>query len=139
MIYKGINYLLVISFLLCYMEWGVDQSAFVFQIHYEVFASGRNFADSILHPVILFGLSGEVCVLYAALAKRSFGRWNSLGVVLMGLVVMVLLTAGIASQNFRMIGSNVPFLVFAVMYYLHVLRLRKEAKAREQKEYGARN
>lgn len=115
---KLINLGLFLSFFLCYLEWGGGQSIFIAQTAYElVFFQGLS-RDTLFHPVILSSILGLLVLLYAVVVNKP-NRWvNVLGVVLLSVVVFIFFLAGALSGNVRMIGSNLPFLVLAGVFFV---------------------
>jgi drug/metabolite transporter (DMT)-like permease len=122
---KLINLGLFLSFFLCYLEWGGGQSIFIAQTAYElIFAQGLSW-NTAFHPVILSAIVGLLILLYAAIVRKP-NRWvNILGVVLLSAVVFIFFLAGALSGNLRMIGSNLPFLVLAGVFFVLGYRERK--------------
>lgn len=119
---KLINLGLFLSFFLCYLEWGGGQSIFIAQAAYElVFVQGLAW-NTALHPVILSCILGMLALLYSVVVNKP-NRWvNVLGVVLLSVVVFIFFLAGALSGNVRMIGSNLPFLVLAGVFFVGVFR-----------------
>ena len=122
---KLINLGLFLSFFLCYLEWGGGQSIFIAQAAYElVFVQGLSW-NTALHPVILSCILGMLALLYSVVVNKP-NRWvNVLGVVLLSVVVFIFFLAGALSGNVRMIGSNLPFLVLAGVFFVRIFRERK--------------
>lgn len=122
---KLINLGLFLSFFLCYLEWGGGQSIFIAQTAYElIFVQGFSW-NTAFHPVILSAIVGLLILLYAAIVRNP-NRWvNILGVVLLSAVVFIFFLAGVLSGNLRMIGSNLPFLVLAGVFFVLGYRERK--------------
>ena len=119
---KLINLGLFLSFFLCYLEWGGGQSIFIAQAAYElVFVQGLSW-NTALHPVILSCILGMLALLYSVVVNKP-NRWvNVLGVVLLSVVVFIFFLAGALSGNVRMIGSNLPFLVLAGVFFVGFFR-----------------
>lgn len=126
---KLINLGLFLSLFLCYLEWGGGQSIFIAQAAYElVFVQGLSW-NTALHPVILSCIFGLLALLYSVVVNKP-NRWvNVLGVVLLSVVVLIFFLAGALSGNLRMIGSNLPFLVLAGVFFRLILR-EKQKKIR---------
>jgi drug/metabolite transporter (DMT)-like permease len=122
---KLINLGLFLSFFLCYLEWGGGHSIFIAQTAYElIFVQGLSL-NTVFHPVILSALVGLLILLYAAIVQKP-NRWvNVLGLVLLSAVVFIFFLAGALSGNLRMIGSNLPFLVLAGVFFVIGYRERK--------------
>jgi hypothetical protein len=122
---KLINLGLFLSFFLCYLEWGGGQSIFIAQTAYElIFVQGLSW-NTAVHPVILSSILGLLALLYAVVVNKP-NKWvNILGVVLLSAVVFIFFLAGALNLNVRMIGSNLPFLVLAGVFFVRVFRERK--------------
>jgi len=122
---KLINLGLFLSFFLCYLEWGGGESIFIAQTVYElIFVQGLSW-NTVFHPVILSAIVGLLILLYAAIVQKP-NRWvNILGVVLLSAVVFIFFLAGALSGNLRMIGSNLPFLVLAGVFFVRGYLERK--------------
>jgi hypothetical protein len=122
---KLINLGLFLSFFLCYLEWGGGHSIFIAQTVYElIFVQGLSW-NTAFHPVILSAIVGLLILLYAVIVRKH-NRWvNVLGVVLLSAVVFIFFLAGALSGNLRMIGSNLPFLVLAGVFFVRGYRERK--------------
>ncbi|HOY19352.1 MAG TPA: hypothetical protein PLC89_18730 [Haliscomenobacter sp.] len=122
---KLVNLGLFLSFFLCYLEWGGGQSIFIAQTAYElVFVQGLSW-NTAVHPVILSSIIGLLALLYAVVVNKP-NRWvNILGVVLLSAVVFVFFLAGALSGNVRMIGSNLPFLVLAGVFFVWIFRKKR--------------
>lgn len=104
---------LLLSFLLCYMEWGGGHSAFIGGAEYEVLNRKAGDPGSLAHPVILAGLAGQVLTLLSAFLRRPPRLLLWTAVLLPGLVVLLILLAGLLTANWKMILSTVPYLVIA--------------------------
>lgn len=124
---KLINLGLFLSFFLCYLEWGGGQSIFIAQAAYDlVFVQGLSW-NTALHPVILSCILGMLALLYSVVVNKP-NRWvNVLGVVLLSVVVFIFFLAGALSGNVRMIGSNLPFLVLAGVFFAKEYKERRKS------------
>lgn len=118
--FKWLNLALLISFSLCYLEWGGNQSMMIGQTQYEILSKQEGFWDTLLHPVVLSGLLSQCCLIYAILVPRPLRLVNLIGVVLLSLVVALFLLVGLLSLNVKMILSDIPFAVSAVMFFRHL-------------------
>lgn len=121
---KLINLGLFLSFFLCYLEWGGGQSIFIAQAAYElVFVQGLSWNwNTALHPVILSAILGLLALLYSAVVNKPIPWVNVLGVTLLSAVVLLFFLVGVLNLNVRMIGSNLPFLVLAGLFFRLILR-----------------
>jgi len=101
------------SFLFCYMEWGKDQSAFVYEVVYLILFKQGDPQNSFTHPLILLPFVGELILLFLVFQKEPGKRWAFIGMALPGILVLFLLFIGVISQNVKIVGSTVPFLLSA--------------------------
>ncbi|MFN0015663.1 MAG: hypothetical protein ACKVU2_14035 [Saprospiraceae bacterium] len=101
---------LFLSFFACYLEWPPDNSAFVAEMAYTIFAKKDDQTNTLLHPMILLPLLGLLLLLYSALRKEPNKRVIFISMALMGVLVLLLLAIGIMGGNTKMALSTVPFL-----------------------------
>ena len=117
---------ILLSFLFCYLAWGKENSEFIFQIEYEVFAKNA-VADSFIHPLILLPFLGQVLPVISVFSAKPMKRLTTLGILLLGILVIMILIAGSLSLSFKMAGSTLPF-VFLLLIYLKISNIEgKEA------------
>ena len=115
---KLINLGLFLSFFLCYLEWGGGQSIFIAQAAYDLFFVQGLSWNTVLHPVILSAMLGLLAILYSVVVNKPI-RWvNILGVAFLSAVVLLFFFVGVLELNVRMIGSNLPFLVLAGVFFV---------------------
>lgn len=114
---------ILVSSLFGYMEWGKDQHSFLFEIEYELLFGQKNLLETITHPIVLASLSGQLLVFYCAITTNSSKKLNLLGLFLLGGLLLFILLAGILSANLKMIGSTLPFLIFAILL---IVAIKKE-------------
>jgi len=119
---KFLLILLLLSSLLGYLEWGEGRHMFLFQVQGEVLRKLFTDPVSVLHPLIVLPLAGQILLLAAMLTRRS-GRGLALGALAgLGILYAVLLLVGLMSHNLRIILSTLPFLILAVVVLLHFRR-----------------
>lgn len=106
----------LLSFLVCYLEWGQGTSSFVFEIEYLLIFQKSGKADSFMHPLILLPFIGQLLILYALFQKPPRKSLVFSGLSLMGLLVVLVLLAGILSRNPKIALSTVPFLLSSLWY-----------------------
>jgi hypothetical protein len=113
---KLINLGLILSFLICYMEWGGGNSAFVARVEYDLLFR-RMDPSNFGHPLILAPFAGQILLLIT-LFQRSPGRKLTLaGILLMGTLVLMLILVSVLARNLLMAASVLPFVVFAMLHF----------------------
>lgn len=120
---KILNILLIITSLIGYLEWGQNNSQFLFQIETELFIKLFSDTTSIIHPLILIPLAGQI-LLIISLFQAEPGKWLSfIGIGSIGILFLFILLAGILSMNFKIILSSLPFLI--ISFFCIRLHLKK--------------
>lgn len=121
---KLINAGLILTSFFCYLEWGGNNSGFLFSMLYELLFRSAHPLDGILHPAVSLPLTGQFLLLITLFQKIP-GKWLSLaGLILLSLLVLFILFIGILAVNFRTIASTLPFLFFAVWFFVHRRRMK---------------
>jgi hypothetical protein len=111
----------VLSFLVCYLEWGGGSSAFVAEIEYQVLL-GKPEAQSFAHPMIALPFVGQLLVLFTLFQKTPSRRLASIGILLMGVLVLLLALIGVLAANARTGLSTLPFLALAAAHFTGSMR-----------------
>jgi len=108
---------LILAFSICYTEWGGGQSAFIFEMELEFFASLRKNLTAFAHPLILAGLLGQLGLIYGMMVSKPRFCIIATCLAFLGLVVGIFLLAGLLSLNFKIIGSTIPFWVLVLFWF----------------------
>ena len=111
-----VNLGLILSFLVCYLEWGGGHSAFVAQAEYQVLV-GKPEAQNFAHPMIAIPFIGQLLVLFTLFQRSPSRRLTTIGVILMGVLVLFLAVIGVLAGNVKTGLSTVPFLALAVLHF----------------------
>lgn len=118
---------LLLAFSICYMEWGQGRSAFVFEAQYQIFTGPAGGIDTLAHPIVLGGLTGQVLLLVYALKRtpRPLIAW--VGVVGLSPLVLLILIGSVMSGNVRSLASVLPFIVLTVVLWRYGRTARRRA------------
>ncbi|MGB4849182.1 MAG: hypothetical protein WBP41_14760 [Saprospiraceae bacterium] len=120
-----INIGLLLSFLIGYLEWGHDNSSFVFQVEYLVFFQKDHSTDTFAHPLIIIPFVGQLLILFTIFQRKPSRRLTWIGLILLSILVLVILLVGLLSLNYKIILSTLPFILFSILFIVK----RKEIKA----------
>ena len=120
-----INLGLLLSFLICYLEWGHDNSSFVFQTEYLLFFKKSEAVSTFIHPLIIIPFFGQVLILYTLFQKIPGRRITIIGMILLSILVLLITFVGILSLNLKIIVSTLPFILISIL----ILIKRKEYKS----------
>jgi len=101
----------LLSSLIGYLQWGQNQSSFLFEAEWLVLGQLFNHPKNVAHPLILLPLVGQICLIVAIFLKQTNKRLIYLGVFSIAPLMLIILIAGILSKNIAIILSTIPFIV----------------------------
>jgi hypothetical protein len=116
---KILNLGLILSSLAGYIEWGADKSLFLFQAEWEVFS--KLIADplSVIHPLTLLPLVGQIVLLYTLFQKIPRKLPTFIGLFCLAILLVFLTIVGIVSHNIKIFLSSIPFIIIAILTIRH--------------------
>ena len=118
-----LNLCLILTSLIGYLEWGVDNHMFLFEVEFEILA--KLFTDplSILHPFVVLPLLGQLLLLITLFQKEPRKLITFIGMGCIGLLLGLMFIIGIIDLEIKILLSTIPFIVTAVLV---VLSFRKK-------------
>lgn len=116
---KLLNFLLIITSLFGYLEWGTDSHSFLFMAEAEILS--KLFTDplSVLHPFTVLPFAGQVILLITLLQNPPNKVLTYIGMGCLALLLLLVFAIGAMSLNYKIFFSVVPFLVVAVVAVRH--------------------
>jgi hypothetical protein len=122
--HRLIGFGLLLAFSICYMEWGGDQSAFVFEAQYQIVTGPTGGIDTFTHPIVIGALTGQLLLLVYAFRStpRPLVAW--VGVAILSPVVLLILIGNVLSNNLKPVASVLPFVALTIVLWRHGRRLR---------------
>ncbi|MFN8354855.1 MAG: hypothetical protein U0Y10_10445 [Spirosomataceae bacterium] len=120
---KGINLGLLLSPLVCYLEWGKNQSSFLFQAEYLLFFGSNHATNSFTHPLVLLPLCGQLLIVYSLFQANPNKRLTLIGLLMIAPLILMILVAGLLSLNPKIILSTIPFGVVSVLLFRYWKKL----------------
>ena len=120
---KLLNLLLVLTSLFGYLEWGVDNSTFLFQAEYDILTKLITDPNSVMHPFVVLPLLGQLLLLITLFQKEPGKRLTYVGIGCIGLLLGLMFIIGIIGPDIKILLSTVPFIVTATIV---VLNFRKK-------------
>jgi hypothetical protein len=118
---KQLNILLIITSLLGYLEWGNNQHSFLFEAEMEVLSKLFSEPLSVLHPLTILPMLGQLLLLITLFLKKPSKLLNYTGIICLSLLLVMVLLTGLVSLNYKIICSTLPFFV-TVFYTVKLLR-----------------
>jgi hypothetical protein len=119
---KILNVFLMLTPLIGYLEWGKDSRSFLFQAEAEVLR--KLFADplSVIHPLTLLPLLGQMVLFFTLFQKQTSTRLTLIGMGSVAVLLLLIFVVGLLGRNYRIVLSTLPFMVTGVLTVIHHCR-----------------
>ena len=108
---KLLNIILIITSLFGYLEWGQDNTSFLFEVEYLVLKNILTIVETVLHPFILIPLFGQIILFFIIFLKKPHRYLTYIGIVSLSLLLGFMFFIGIFSYNLKILISTLPFLL----------------------------
>lgn len=122
---KLLNLLLIVTSLIGYLEWGNNNSTFLFQAEADVISKMLTNPASVIHPLTILPMAGQLLLLITLFQKKPNNILTVAGIVGIGILLALMFVAGIIGLNIKIIFSVVPFLTIAFITIQHHRKLKK--------------
>lgn len=116
---KILNAGLVLTSLLGYLEWGGDNSMYLFQMEKDILSKLFSDPASMIHPLIIFPILGQILLIITLFQKQPNKLLTYLGLGGIGLLLFLMLFIGLLQMNARIVLSTLPFLGFSIVTLRH--------------------
>jgi hypothetical protein len=110
-----INLAMLITSLLCYLEWGGGNSGFLFQMEYELFRQD-DLSHSFTHVMVLAPVVGQLLLLITLFQKTPGRKLTAIGVGLLSVLVLMIFLISILGLNYKIFLSTLPFIVSCILF-----------------------
>ena len=110
-----IKILLLISFLFCFLEWGNNKSAFIFEIIYTLFVEKLS-VGNFFHPIIFLSFISILIILTSLFANINI-KLEKITVIFLTSLVLFFLLIGLLSIRYKIILSTIPFIYISNQYF----------------------
>lgn len=122
---KLLNAALILTSLVGYLEWGQDNSIFLFQAEYDILIKLFTDPKSVLHPFTVLPLFGQILLAITLFQKEPGKKLTFFGTGGIGILLLLMFAIGIMGMNFKVLVSTLPFLT--ISFFALRLHLKKEA------------
>lgn len=116
---KILNAGLVLTSLIGYLEWGKDNTMFLFQGELEILTKLFTDPISVIHPLTLLPLLGQLVLLVTLFQKQPSKILTLIGLGAIALLLLLMFVVGLISLNPKIIASTTPFIVLGILTILH--------------------
>lgn len=111
---KFINFLLILTSLIGYLEWGGNNQTFLFQAEADIVLKFFSEPQSLIHPFIVLPLLGQILLLITLFQKKPGKILTYFGIGTLGILLGFMFVIGIIGFNFKIIISTLPFILIAI-------------------------
>jgi hypothetical protein len=112
---KIYNSLLILFSLIGYLEWGKTNHSFLYQVEIEMLSKLMTDPRSIIHPLTILPLIGQILLLATLFQKKPNKTWTYIGIGCIGLLLILMFLIGLISLNYKITLSTIPFIVFSIL------------------------
>ncbi|MEL6255200.1 MAG: hypothetical protein AAFR87_24540 [Bacteroidota bacterium] len=127
------NFLLLISSLIGYLEWGGDNQAFLFQLEGQILSKLFTEPGSIIHPLIILPVLGQLFLLIGLFQKQPNKRLVYMGIGSIGVLLGLISLIGILNSNLKILTSTLPFITIVMFTIKHYRSMKLSAKREDEK------
>lgn len=106
------SFLNLLSSFFGYLEWGKEQSSFLFQVERDLLFGALGNTNSFSHPMILLPILGQLLLLISLFPIQKRKWFFVCGFVGIGLLMFMILLSGALSLNVKIVSSVLPFWAF---------------------------
>lgn len=114
-----LNFLLLFSTFIGYLEWGTNKHMFIFQMEYEILFTIKRSVENFTHPLILLPLLGQLLLLFTLFQKQPSKKITYVAMAGLGILYLLILLTGILSNKISIIGSALPFLLICILIIIY--------------------
>jgi len=116
---KILNFLLITTSLLGYLEWSGNSHSFLFQAEGEILSKLLSDPISVLHPFTLLPLIGQVMLIVTLFQKTPSKTLTYISIGGLGILLAFMFVIGLMSLNYKIIISTIPFIVVSTLTIKH--------------------
>ena len=117
---RVLNGCLILTSLLGYLEWGVDNRMFLFQAEIEVLTKLFQDPLSAAHPFTLLPLFGQLILLFTLFQKIPGRLLTFIGIGCLSVLLLFMFLIGVISFNYKILLSTVPFIITAILTMIEI-------------------
>ena len=122
---KVLNFALLLSSFIGYLEWGKDQSNFLIESEIEVITKAFSDIGAIIHPFILLPLLGQLLLIITLFQKTPSKTITYIGMICLAILLVFIFISGIIIFNIKILASATPFVVTMFLIIRHYKQLKK--------------
>ncbi|MCB9251254.1 MAG: hypothetical protein H6605_02200 [Flavobacteriales bacterium] len=110
-----LNVVLILCSLIGYLEWGDENHNFVAEIELQILSGLLMDFKSMIHPLILLPLFGQILLLVSLFSKKWFKWLTYSGIISIWSLYVLLLFIGFTSGQMKIFLFALPFNIIAIV------------------------
>lgn len=117
---KTLNFLVIITSLTGFLEWGKDQRFFLFQIEADIISKLFTNPASVIHPFTILPLAGQILLLITLFQRPPNRILTFISIAGLGILFGLMFVVGLLSLNLKILFSTIPFWIavfFTIKYH----------------------
>ena len=118
--FKILNFLLIVTSLIGYLEWSGDSKAFLFQAEADILYKLFTNPTSVILP-----LAGQLILLITLFQKEPSKILTYIGMFGLSILLGFMFAIGILSGNIKILAFSIPFLVVTLITFVQIKKHRK--------------
>ncbi len=122
---KILNFLIILTSLVGFLEWGKDKKLFLFQAEAEIISKLFTNPTSVIHPLTLLPLIGQLLLLITLFQKTPNKTLTFMGIGGLGVLFILIFFIGLLSLNLKIVFSTIPFFVFVFLITNYYRKINK--------------
>jgi len=112
---KFLNFLIILTSLLGFLEWGKDKRLFLFQAEAQIISKLFTNPASAIHPLTIAPLVGQIMLLITLFQKTPNKILTFISIGALGVLLGLMFFIGLISLNLKILLSTIPFLIVAFL------------------------
>jgi cobalamin biosynthesis protein CobD/CbiB len=106
---------LLLTSLIGYLAWGNNQEVFLYQIEWDIISKLVSDPSSVIHPLVLLPLLGQLLLLITVFSKRPGKILLLTGLGCIAILFLMMLLVGLLSSKIKIILLALPYLIVALI------------------------
>lgn len=108
---KFFNFLIILTSLIGFLEWGKDKKLFLFQVEAEIISKLFTNPTSVIHPLTILPMAGQILLLITLFQKKPNKLLTFISIGGLGVLFGLMFVIGLISLNLKILLSTIPFFV----------------------------
>ncbi len=119
---KIFNFLLIITSLIGYLEWGKNNHTFLFQSEVELLSKIFTNPYAAIHPFTILPLFGQLLLVITLFQRKPNKNLTYLSIGCLGILLGFMFLIGLISLKIKISISTIPFIVVSILTIRHTIK-----------------